>query len=93
MNNRRVGSGYDKESLFKDIDLKEIFPGEEIESIINELSINENKNEDSSFGIIKKNQSINLLYDRTELILKFLKLSIDKLDSYNENILARGLEW
>mgnify|MGYP000476403561 CR=1 FL=1 len=93
MNNKRGGSGYDKDSLFKDIDLKEIFPGEEVESIMNELSINENKNGDSSFGIIKKNQNISLLYDRTKLILKFLKLSIDKLDSYNENILARGLEW
>jgi hypothetical protein len=92
MNNRIEGSGYDKESLFKDIDLKEIFPEEEMDDIMNELYLNENKNE-SSIDIIKKSHNMNLLYDRTKLILKFLKLSIDKLDSYNENILARGLEW
>ncbi len=92
MNNKRGGSGYDKESLFKDIDLKEIFPGEEIDDIMNQLSLNE-KNPESSLDIIKKNHNMSLLYDRTKLILKFLKLSIDKLESYNENILARGLEW
>ena len=92
MNNRRGGSGYDKESLFKDIDLKDIFPGEEIDSIVKELALQDNKG-DSSIEIIKKNHNMSLLYDRTKLILKFLKLSIDKFYSYNENILAKGLEW
>jgi hypothetical protein len=96
--NIKKSSIYDKENIFKDIDLKDIFGQDEVDSLLKDPNFNDVKKVDvnsteSSLDILKKSGSMNLLYDRTRLIIKFLKLSIMKLNSYNENTLAKGLEW
>jgi hypothetical protein len=87
-----------QEQLFKDISLKDIFKQDEVDSMIKDpffadILRGHETSTDSSLRIMKKSNNINLLFDRTKLIIKFLKLSIEKLNSYNENTLARGLEW
>jgi hypothetical protein len=93
----KKSSVFDKDNLFKDINLKDIFLQEEVDKLLNEPIFNGNNNKkdyESSIEILKKNNNnLNLLYDRTNLILKFLKISIEKLYIYNEDILAKGLEW
>jgi hypothetical protein len=98
-------SSFDKEVIFKDINLKDIFIQEELEFLLKEPEflegnkITENNihsltsTRHNSIDIIKKTNNLNLLFDRTNLILKFLKLSIDKLYSLKENTLAKGLNW
>jgi hypothetical protein len=93
---------YDKDTLFKDVNLKDIFGQEELEMLLKEplFSLNNKITEndlpnsrENSFEIIKKTGSLNLLFDRTNLILKFLKLAIEKLNHYHESTLAKGLDW
>ncbi len=87
-----------QENLFKDINLKDIFRQEEVDSLLKDpffkdITKEHESSTESSLHIMKKTNNINLLFDRTKLIIKFLKLSIEKLNSYNENTLAKGLEW
>ena len=85
----KKNSGFDKDNLFKDINLKDIFLQEEVDKLLNEPIFNGSNNKkefESSIEILKKNNNnVHLLYDRTNLILKFLKVSIEKLYNYNEN--------
>ena len=96
--NIKKSSVFDKENIFKDIDLKDIFGQDEVDNLLKDPNFTDAKKGDvnsteSSLNILKKAGSMNLLYDRTKLIIKFLKLSIMKLNSYNEHTLAKGLEW
>ena len=96
--NIKKSSIFDKENIFKDIDLKDILGQDEVDSLLKDPNFNDGKKIDvnsteSSLDILKKAGSMNLLFDRTKLIIKFIKLSIMKLYSYNETTLAKGLEW
>jgi hypothetical protein len=96
---------WDRDNLFKDVNLKDIFKQEELELLLKDplffdgAKITENEiqsltsSRDNSFDIIKKGNNLHLLFDRTNLILKFLKLSIEKLNHYQETSLAKGLDW
>jgi hypothetical protein len=96
---------WDRDNLFKDVNLKDIFKQEELELLLKDpmffegTKITENEiqsltsSRDNSLDIIRRNNSIHLLFDRTNLIIKFLKLSIEKLNHYHETSLAKGLDW
>jgi hypothetical protein len=72
----------------------EIFNEEEIENFFKEIvrtEANENLQQRKSFS--EKNKILSVLVNRQLFILKILKLSIAKLKSYDETLLAKGLEW
>jgi hypothetical protein len=103
--NSKKSVQWDKDNLFKDVNLKEIFKQEELDLLlkdplflegfkINEKDIqNITNSRESSFEVLKRSNNFHLLFDRTNLILKFLKLSIEKLNHYQETSLAKGLDW
>jgi hypothetical protein len=94
---------WDRDNLFKDVNLTDIFKQEELEKLLKDPLFSEGKitetvqnlttSKDNSIGIIRKSNNANLLFNRTNLILKFLKLSIEKLYHYQETSLAKGLDW
>lgn len=104
-----------KDLLFKEINLYDIFLQDEVEGLLRDPSFNSklieekeeghtdysngyNDNQTSCFDVRKRSSSAsssnsNLLYNRNSLILKFLKLSIEKLKQHKDHTLAKGLEW
>lgn len=56
--------------------------------------MNEDKEKiNSRKSFMDKNKILSVLVNRQLFILKILKLSIAKLKSYDETLLAKGLEW
>ncbi len=101
MDNKNNTSKNEDINLFKDINLTgkysfylEIFNEEEIENFFKEIVKSEatdNISPRKSFS--EKNKILSVLANRQLFILKILKLSISKLKSYDETLLAKGLEW
>jgi hypothetical protein len=98
----------DNQAIFKEINLNDIFLPEEIEKLTMEpvFQIPNEKNEKTNISITHQNEetgistdltrsSLNtfMCFDRNILIMKFMKACIERLTGYNENVLAKGLDW
>jgi len=88
----------DQMNIFNQINLNFLFTNDEIEELVNE----------TTFGLKGHNQADRRLevndednaknknqysFDRMSLILKFLQISIEKLNNYKQTTVAKGLEW
>jgi hypothetical protein len=87
-------------NIFNEVNLKNIFSNEEIETLIKEPGfLNDEKensilNSDNNISDNEDKKKKKLLNcNRMTLIVKFLNTSIKKLKNSNENIIAKGLEW
>lgn len=85
--------------IFKEINLTDILDSEEIEEFLKEGNLNE---DGSDFLLTRKktgslsrkeNSQLNYHFDRTSLIIKFLKITISKLKSLKQTMFSKGLEW
>jgi hypothetical protein len=92
----------DNQYLFREINLQEIFSSETVDNLLNDPMFYMNKNnsltpfsDDSQEydDEISKSLKSNTLYERNSLILKFLRVAIDKLNMFNQQHIAKGLEW
>lgn len=89
---------FDTLNIFKEINLADILDSNELEIFLKESLPGYHQNDDHSDDEMpKKRRSLkkptNVLFDRVSLIIKFLSLSIDKLLTYQETSLVKGLEW
>ena len=93
-----------KKSIVQNVDIKEIFTEEELNIILDELYLIEDKslidqkrssNSINSTDSRKRNSlKINgFLCDRSTFILNVLKISSDKLRTNNLEYLAKGVDW
>lgn len=99
MKEKQAKSFFD-DNILKEINLTDIFTQEEAEAILNENTfkcpIRVDKDSSTEFLIDlsrRKSKSSMFMFDRMNLIMKLLQLSINKLKAYKEDISAKGLEW
>jgi hypothetical protein len=87
-------------NIFNEVNLKNIFLNEEIEILLKEPDFVNDEKENSTNASDshtleneekKKRKIINC--NRMTLIVKLLNISINKLKEFNQNTIAKGLEW
>jgi hypothetical protein len=88
----------DQMNIFNQINLNFLFTDDEIEELIGEPTFGlkslgeEGKAQTVNDEEIAKNKN-QYSFDRMSLILKFLLISIEKLNNHKESTVAKGLEW
>jgi hypothetical protein len=100
INRHKIRRDTEAINIFNEVNLKNIFSNEEIDTLIKELGfMNDEKensclNSDNHFSDNENKKKKKLLNcNRMTLIVKFLNTSIEKLKNSNDNIIAKGLEW
>jgi hypothetical protein len=88
----------DQLNIFNQINLNFIFTNDEIEELVNEITfgLKVHKEIDGRQTVNDEDNSKNknqYSFDRMSLILKFLQISIEKLNNHKETTVAKGLEW
>jgi hypothetical protein len=103
LNKKTSKNEHDQMNIFNQINLNYLFTNEEIEKLMTEpifgsktVKVEEREEEGKSQTLSDEDKAKNknkYSFDRMTLILKFLQISIEKLDIHKENTIAKGLEW